>query len=168
MYLYLLQRKLLAVYLHHDNSVLANVFCTQLLGFETVLQLLSATFIVWGWDITYESNKERYNSFSLSYADTAILKIDEIYFILNTYSMLRFLYSVTQTLGTVGSLAVTNIDVDTLPALMIIMRSRSNTEIFTIVHGNVGVNELLTNLVQAVDVFQVSIFCCLKLLVANM
>lgn len=35
------------------------------------------------------------------------------------------------------------------------MRSRSNTEIFTIVHGNVGVNELLTNLVQAVDIFQV-------------
>ncbi|KAL0127510.1 hypothetical protein PUN28_003057 [Cardiocondyla obscurior] len=118
------ERKLLAVYLHHDNSVLANVFCTQLLGFETVLQLLSANFIVWGWDITYESNKE------------------------------RFLYSVTQTLGTVGSLAVSSIDVDTLPVLMIIMRSRSNTEIFTIVHGNVGVSELLTNLVQAVDVFQ--------------
>ncbi|KAL6419180.1 hypothetical protein ACFW04_014056 [Cataglyphis niger] len=118
------ERKLLAVYLHHDNSVLANVFCTQLLGFETVLQLLSANFIVWGWDITYESNKE------------------------------RFLYSVTQTLGTVGSLAVSSIDVDTLPVLMIIMRSRSNTEIFTIVHGNVGVNELLTNLVQAVDIFQ--------------
>ncbi|XP_029157021.1 FAS-associated factor 1 isoform X1 [Nylanderia fulva] len=118
------ERKLLAVYLHHDNSVLANVFCTQLLGFETVLQLLSANFIVWGWDITYESNKE------------------------------RFLFSVTQTLGTVGSLAVSSIDVDTLPVLMIIMRSRSNTEIFTIVHGNVGVNELLTNLVQAVDIFQ--------------
>ncbi|KAL6264814.1 hypothetical protein P5V15_004909 [Pogonomyrmex californicus] len=118
------ERKLLAVYLHHDNSVLANVFCTQLLGFETVLQLLSANFIVWGWDITYDSNKE------------------------------RFLYSVTQTLGTVGSLAVSSIDVDTLPVLMIIMRSRSNTEIFTIVDGNVGVNELLTNLVQAVDVFQ--------------
>ncbi|XP_011867105.1 PREDICTED: FAS-associated factor 1 isoform X1 [Vollenhovia emeryi] len=118
------ERKLLAIYLHHDNSVLANVFCTQLLGFETVLQLLSANFIVWGWDFTHESNKQ------------------------------RFLYSITQTLGTVGSLAVSSIDVDTLPILMIIMRSRSNTEIFTIVHGNVGVNELLTNLVQAVDVFQ--------------
>lgn len=70
----------------------------------------------------------------------------------------RFLYSVTQTLGTVGSLAVSSIDVETLPVLMIIMRSRSNTEIFTIVHGNVGVNELLTNLVQAVDVFQVREF----------
>ncbi|XP_015178994.1 PREDICTED: FAS-associated factor 1 isoform X1 [Polistes dominula] len=118
------ERKLLAVYLHHDNSVLANVFCTELLGFETVLQLLSANFIVWGWDITYESNKQ------------------------------KFLTSVNQTLGSVAALTVRNIDVDTLPALMIIMRSRSNTEIFTIVHGNVGVNELLTNLIQAVDVFQ--------------
>lgn len=75
--------------------------------------------------------------------------------IIKSRLILRFLYSVTQTLGTIGSLAVSSIDVDTLPVLMIIMRSRSNTEIFTIVHGNVGVNELLTNLVQAVDIFQV-------------
>ncbi|XP_024936165.1 FAS-associated factor 1 isoform X2 [Cephus cinctus] len=118
------ERKLLAVYLHHDNSVLANVFCTQLLGFESVLQLLSTNFIVWGWDFSYESNKQ------------------------------TFLSSINQTLGPIAALTVRSIDVDTLPVLMIIMRSRSNTEIFTIVHGNVGVNELLTNLIQAVDVFQ--------------
>ncbi|XP_053989216.1 FAS-associated factor 1 isoform X1 [Hylaeus anthracinus] len=118
------ERKLLAVYLHHDNSVLANVFCTQLLGSETVLQVLSANFIVWGWDITYESNKQ------------------------------RFLLSVKQTLGSVAALAMKNIDVDTLPVLVVIMRTRSNTEIFTTVHGNVGVNELLTNLIHAVEVFQ--------------
>lgn len=74
---------------------------------------------------------------------------------LNARLIGRFLYSVTQTLGTVGSYAVSGIDVDTLPVLMIIMRTRSTTDIYTIVHGNVGVNELLTNLVQAVDVFQV-------------
>ncbi|XP_076220942.1 fas associated factor casp isoform X2 [Nomia melanderi] len=118
------ERKLLAVYLHHDNSILANVFCTQLLGFETVLQVLSANFVVWGWDITYESNKQ------------------------------RFLLSVKETLGSVAALAMKNIDVDTLPVLVIIMRIRSNTEIFTTVHGNVGVSELLTNLIHAVDVFQ--------------
>lgn len=60
-----------------------------------------------------------------------------------------------QTLGSVAALAMKNIDVDTLPVLVIIMRTRSNTEIFTTVHGNVGVNELLTNLIHAVDVFQV-------------
>ncbi|XP_014207984.1 FAS-associated factor 1 [Copidosoma floridanum] len=117
-------RKLLAVYLHHDNSILANVFCTQLLGFETVLQLLSANFVVWGWDCTYESNKQ------------------------------RFLTSIQQLLGLGVHTTVRGIDVDTMPVMIIIMRSRSNTDIFTIVHGNVGVNELLTNLIEAVDVFQ--------------
>lgn len=56
---FIFQRKLLAVYLHHDNSVLANVFCTQLLGCETVVQMLSANFVVWGWDFTHESNKRK-------------------------------------------------------------------------------------------------------------
>ncbi|XP_066592439.1 FAS-associated factor 1 [Prorops nasuta] len=118
------ERKLLAVYLHHDSSILANVFCTQLLGFETVLQLLSNDFIVWGWDITHESNKQ------------------------------RFISSVNQTLGQVASMTVRAIDVDRFPALMIIMRSRSSTEVYDIVYGNIGVNELLTNLIQAVDAFQ--------------
>lgn len=67
----------------------------------------------------------------------------------------RFLLSVKQTLGSVAALAMKNIDVDTLPVLVIIMRTRSNTEIFTTVHANVGENELLTNLIHAVDVFQV-------------
>lgn len=60
-----------------------------------------------------------------------------------------------QTLGSVATLAMKNIDVDTLPAVVIIMRTRSNTEIFTIVHANVGVNELLTSLIHVVEVFQV-------------
>ncbi|XP_058789619.1 FAS-associated factor 1 [Phymastichus coffea] len=118
------ERKLLAVYLHHDNSILANVFCTQLLDFETVLQLLSANFVIWGWDFTYESNKQ------------------------------KFLTSIQQILGSAAAMTVRNIEVDTMPVLMIIMRSRSNTDVFTIIHGNVGVNELLTNLIEAVDVFQ--------------
>ncbi|CAK9830976.1 FAS-associated factor 1 [Anthophora retusa] len=118
------ERKLLAVYLHHDSSVLANVFCTELLSCEAVLQVLSANFIVWGWDITFDSNKQ------------------------------RFISSVKQTLGLFATLAMENIDVDTLPALVIIMRTRSNTEMFTIIHANVGVNELLTNLIHVVEVFQ--------------
>lgn len=70
----LLQRKLLAIYLHHDNSVLTNVFCTQLLGFETVLQLLSANFVVWGWDFTFESNKQKYDIYLFRYISTIYTK----------------------------------------------------------------------------------------------
>ncbi|KDR09433.1 FAS-associated factor 1 [Zootermopsis nevadensis] len=116
-------RRLLAVYLHHDGSILTNVFCTQLLGFESVLQCLNNHFVVWGWDLTHESNK------------------------------LKFLGSVTRTLGSVAAMTIRNIEVERLPALLIIMRMRSATEVFTIVHGNVGVSELLTSLIQAVDVF---------------
>lgn len=54
-----LQKKLLAVYLHHDSSILTHVFCTQLLGSEAVLQLLSANFIVYGWDMTHKPNENR-------------------------------------------------------------------------------------------------------------
>ncbi|GLH13726.1 hypothetical protein R5R35_009544 [Gryllus longicercus] len=116
-------RRLLAIYLHHDASVLTNVFCTQLLGYESVLQYLNTHFVVWGWDLTHESNKQ------------------------------KFLSSVTKTLGNVAAMTIRNIDVERLPALIIIMRMRSTTEIYTVVHGNLGVNELLTSLIQAVDVF---------------
>lgn len=61
-----LQRRLLAVYLHHDGSILTNVFCTQLLGFESVLQCLNNHFVVWGWDLTYESNKLKWVLYFLS------------------------------------------------------------------------------------------------------
>lgn len=117
------ERRLLAVYLHHDGSVLTNVFCTQLLCFESVLQCLATNFVVWGWDLTFESNKQ------------------------------KFLSSLTRSLGTMAAVTVRNIEVERLPALLLIMRMRSSTEIFTAVHGNVGVSELLTSLIQAVDVF---------------
>jgi len=117
------ERRLLAVYLHHDASVLTNVFCTQLLCYESVLQLLATNFVVWGWDLTYESNRQ------------------------------KFLASLTRTLGPMAAVTVRNIEVERLPALLLIMRMRSTTEIFSAVHGNVGVNELLTSLIQAVDVF---------------
>ena len=55
-----LQRKLLAVYLHHDGSILSNVFCSQALCQVSVVDYLSANFIVWGWDLTHEANKARY------------------------------------------------------------------------------------------------------------
>lgn len=116
-------RRLLAIYLHHDASVLTNVFCTQLLGYESVLQCLSNHFVVWGWDLTHESNKQ------------------------------KFLSSVSKALGSVAAMTIRSIDVDTLPVLIIIMRMRSTTDIYTVVHGNIGVNELLTSLVQAVEVF---------------
>lgn len=50
-------RKLLAIYLHHDHSVLTNVFCGQLLGNDNIIKLLNDNYILYGWDLTCESNK---------------------------------------------------------------------------------------------------------------
>ncbi|KAF2904052.1 hypothetical protein ILUMI_02149 [Ignelater luminosus] len=116
-------RKILAVYLHHDASVLSNVFCTQLLGCESVIQTLETNFILWGWDLTFESNR------------TALQN------------------SVNRCLGPTAALSLRNIPIDRLPAIIIIMRIRSSTDVFSVVHGNVGVNELLSSLIEAVEVF---------------
>lgn len=56
------QRKLLAIYLHDDNSVLTNVFCDQLLKCDSVMQTLQHNFVLFGWDLTHESNKHMFLS----------------------------------------------------------------------------------------------------------
>ncbi|KAJ8928857.1 hypothetical protein NQ314_018514 [Rhamnusium bicolor] len=116
-------RKILAIYLHHDASVLTNVFCTQLLGFESVMQMFENNFILWGWDITFESNRAKLQQ------------------------------AVNTCLGSTAAMSLRNIPVDRLPAIVLIMKIRSTTEIFNVVHGNVGVNELLSSLIECVEVF---------------
>jgi len=52
------QRKLLAIYLHHGKSILINVFCDQLMKHESIIQTFKEKFVLYGWDMTYESNKD--------------------------------------------------------------------------------------------------------------
>nr|XP_023019734.1 FAS-associated factor 1 [Leptinotarsa decemlineata] len=116
-------KKILAIYLHHDASVLTNVFCTQLLGFESVMQMFEKNFVLWGWDVTFESNRTKLQQ------------------------------SVNNCLGSTAAMSLRNIPVDRLPAIFLIMKIRSTTEIFNVVYGNVGVNELLSSLIECVEVF---------------
>nr|XP_037873675.1 FAS-associated factor 1 isoform X1 [Bombyx mori] len=119
------ERKLLGVYLHHEQSVLSNVFCAQLLGSDAVLQTLSANFVIYGWDLTHPNNNN------------------------------LLLTSVATALGSVASMTIQSIPVDRLPALVIIMRVRSNTEIYSVINGNVGVSELVGGLVEALERFAI-------------
>lgn len=57
-----MQRKLLAIYLHDDRSVLTNVFCDQLLKCDSIMQTLQHNFVLYGWDLTHESNKHLFLS----------------------------------------------------------------------------------------------------------
>ncbi|RXN34595.1 FAS-associated factor 1 [Labeo rohita] len=53
-------RKLLAIYLHNDESVLSNVFCSQMMCADSIVSYLSQNFITWAWDVTKEANKARH------------------------------------------------------------------------------------------------------------
>ena len=54
-----LQRRLLAIYLHHDGSILSNVFCSQILCADAVVSYLSNHFVLWAWDVTLPKNKAK-------------------------------------------------------------------------------------------------------------
>jgi len=74
--LFLLQRKLLAIYLHHDQSIFANVFCSQVLCAESLVSFLSANFITWAWDLTHASNREKYVFLWIQISCNACLFLD--------------------------------------------------------------------------------------------
>lgn len=95
----LFQRKLLAVYFHHDSSVLTNVFCTQALCAESVCGFLNENFVSFGWDLTFSSNKTR--------------AVDMI----------------TKHFGSVAASTLKNMDIERLPMLVIIQKLRGSIEI---------------------------------------
>uniref|UniRef100_T1J5Q1 J domain-containing protein n=1 Tax=Strigamia maritima TaxID=126957 RepID=T1J5Q1_STRMM len=117
------ERKMLAVYLHHDGSVLTNVFCTQLLCSETVVSYLTSNFITWAWDLTLETNRA------------------------------KLLTMASRHFGAVAAQTIRNFQVEQLPLLLLVMRSRSTTSVFSIINSVVSLDELMTSLIHAVDVY---------------
>uniref|UniRef100_A0A0P5N633 FAS-associated factor n=1 Tax=Daphnia magna TaxID=35525 RepID=A0A0P5N633_9CRUS len=116
-------RKLLAVYLHHDGSVSSNVFCTQVLCSESIASFLSANFIIWGWDLTATSNR------------------------------LRLLNTIARHFDSLASRTLRNFEVDKLPLLLIVTRSRATNEVLAMIPGSLNVDEMMTQLLHAVEMF---------------
>lgn len=54
------QRRPLLIYLHNDRAISANVFCTQVLSSDTLIEYLVNHFIVWAWDFTSETNRAQW------------------------------------------------------------------------------------------------------------
>ncbi|KAH8347984.1 hypothetical protein KR084_002913, partial [Drosophila pseudotakahashii] len=121
------ERKLLAIYLHHGKSILINVFCDQLMKHESIIQTFKEKFVLYGWDMTYESNKD------------------------------MFLSSLTACISSNASLTARNIKLDKLPAIMLVGKSRqlgSNCEVLSVIHGNIGLDDLLTRLIETSEMFE--------------
>ncbi|XP_069088792.1 FAS-associated factor 1 isoform X2 [Pleurodeles waltl] len=116
-------RKLLAIYLHHDESVLANVFCSQMLCAESVVSYLSQNFITWAWDMTKESNRA------------------------------RFLTMCTRHFGSVVAQTVRTQKTDQFPLFLIVMGKRSSNEVLNVIQGNTTVDELMMRQMAAMEIF---------------
>ncbi|EDW48065.1 GM20096 [Drosophila sechellia] len=121
------ERKLLAIYLHHGKSILINVFCDQLMKHESIIQTFKEKFVLYGWDMAYESNKD------------------------------MFLSSLTACVSSNASLTARNIKLDKLPAIMLVGKSRqlgSNCEVLSVIHGNIGLDDLLSRLIETCEMFE--------------
>lgn len=116
-------RKLLAIYLHHDDSVLTNVFCSQLLCAESIVSYLSQNFITWAWDVTREANRA------------------------------RFLSMCTRHFGSVVAQTIRTHKTDQFPLLLIIMGKRSSNEVLNVIQGNTTVDDLMMRLMNAMEIF---------------
>ncbi|CAI4231724.1 unnamed protein product [Auanema sp. JU1783] len=53
------ERRPLAIYVHNDKSVCANIFATEVLCNSQVSALLKHQYIVWPWDITFPENEKK-------------------------------------------------------------------------------------------------------------
>lgn len=62
---------------------------------------------MWGWDITLETNKARLQS------------------------------SINRCLGNVAAMTIRNIPVEKLPAIILIMKIRSSTDIYSVIYGKI-------------------------------
>ncbi|TKS74585.1 FAS-associated factor 1 [Collichthys lucidus] len=116
-------RKLLAIYLHNDDSVLSNVFCSQMMCADSIVSYLSQNFITWAWDVTKEVNKAR----------------------LLTMCTRHFGSVVTQTIRTYKT--------DQFPLLLIVMGKRTSNEVLNVIQGNTTVDELMMRLMGAMEIF---------------
>ena len=45
------------IYLHHEKSIVSNIFCEKLLRDPAVVRQLDARCVLWPWDVTDEANR---------------------------------------------------------------------------------------------------------------
>uniref|UniRef100_A0A672IGN8 UBX domain-containing protein n=1 Tax=Salarias fasciatus TaxID=181472 RepID=A0A672IGN8_SALFA len=116
-------RKLLAIYLHNDDSVLSNVFCSQLLCADSIVSYLSQNFVTWAWDVTEDANKS------------------------------KLLTVCSRNFGNVVARTVRTNKTDQFPLLLIVMGKRTSNEVLNVIQGNTTLDELLMKLMGAVEIF---------------
>ncbi|XP_065196087.1 FAS-associated factor 1-like isoform X2 [Sycon ciliatum] len=122
-------RRLLAVYVHHDESITANVFCSQVLCSMSFINYLSSSCITWPWDVTYDSQRA------------------------------NLLTAISRNLGDEASQALRFSNRDSFPTLVLIMQtglSVTSLEVASIIPGQTPLDQAVGMLMSAIDEFSMS------------
>jgi len=117
-------RKMLAVYFHHDMSILTQIFCSNRLCKQAVSDFVNEHFISFGWDLTFNSNK------------------------------IRGIDMIQQHFGRDPASKIHAMKTDKMPLLILAYKLRSTPEVFDIIEGNVTVDELMAKLIVAQENYQ--------------
>uniref|UniRef100_A0AAX7SMX8 UBX domain-containing protein n=1 Tax=Astatotilapia calliptera TaxID=8154 RepID=A0AAX7SMX8_ASTCA len=136
-------RKLLAIYLHNDDSVLSNVFCSQMMCADSIVSYLSQNFITWAWDVTKEANKSSLILF-LKLGGCMLTK---------GVVFARLLTMCTRHFGSVVTQTIRTYTTDQFPLLLIVMGKRTSNEVLNVIQGNTTVDELMMRLMGAMEIF---------------
>lgn len=108
--------------MHHCDSILTNIFCHHVLKNDVIQKTFKKLFIVYGWDLTQESKGS--------------------YFF-------RQLQSV---ISPKAAKAAEDMCLDKLPAFMLVSKEAAgNRAYLSVVHGDVGVDELQMRLQEQYD-----------------
>jgi len=120
------ERSPLCIYLHHSDSVLANIWISQVLGTEGILNILNTNFVLWGWDTTLESSRN---------------------LVMNNINRL---------FGSrlVGRLRST--EKDKFPVLVVVSRVRGAIEVNDVILGSISSDELMSELLRSIKVHESS------------
>lgn len=113
------ERKPMFLYLHHDQSILSNIFCSQLLCSESIVNYLSLNYLVWAWDLTRENLKR------------------------------KLLDMVKDCFGMAVAANVDDIQPDHLPVILIVFKSKGQVDVRNIIQGHTDPDSLLTSLIVA-------------------
>ncbi|CAF4030439.1 unnamed protein product [Adineta steineri] len=117
-------RRPLAIYLHNDQSVCANVFCSQVLTTDSIIEYLANNYVLWAWDVTSDANRTK------------------------LFGALR------RCVGNQCTQRVGSMENDGFPLLLIVIRSRGSLELINIIEGKSTPTEVLLNLIQSHESFE--------------
>lgn len=113
---------MLAIYIHNEKSISANIFCSQILCSTAIVTFLSENCISWGFDITEYENKVRvYN------------QIDKMF-------------------GSQMASSLRRMADDEFPILILASGKGSTNEATDIVKGDSSIDDVMTKLLTSLDI----------------